>query len=138
MKKTFKFGGKVVINYDDGDSTGAVIIEHVYSIYDKAIPKVIIPAEINGCKVGAIGRRAFSSLSCKELFLPKGVMLAPEAFCDADIAEVHIPGVREIPYGCFRNSSLKRLLDCDSVEFVGGEAFASPSLVTMVGCRITF
>lgn len=125
MRKTFEFGedSKVVINYDDGDSAGVATIEHVYSKVS-AILKVIIPAEINGCKVGAIGRRAFSSLSCKKLFLPKGIMLAPEAFRNADIAEVHIPGVREIPYGCFRNSSLKRLLDCDSVERVGSGAFA--------------
>lgn len=85
---------------------------------------VVIPSEIDGIRVVGIGKWAFKTFVCDELFLPDGIHLEREAFAYSNVRRIHIPGVDIIPARCFYSSSIEEVLDSGDVFEVEPEAFS--------------
>ena len=117
--------------------------------YDGKEKEIVIPEEIDGYKVTAIGdyvfsyrtevsevklpesleeigTEAFRNTSVKRIDIPDSVKkIGEEAFFECEnLSEVKLPeGLKEIRYGTFESTAIKRIEIPDSVEKIGERAF---------------
>ena len=98
------------------------------------IKDVIIPAEIEGVEVKAIGYSAFYRMGLTSVVIPEGVAnIGDYAFCDNGLTSVVIPGsVTHIGDCAFAANHLVSVVISESVTRIGSGAFAGNHLTSVV------
>ncbi len=95
---------------------------------------VVIPNEIDGVIVEAIGRSAFQNMGLTSVIIPDTVTkIVTFAFYGNELTHIDIPnGVTEIGKYAFENNKLKKVVIPSNVTFIDWEAFENNELTEVI------
>lgn len=109
--------------------------EGVISRYTGTSATVVVPSEINGIQVTAIGAGTFAGSSVEHVVIPEGVVsIGAEAFAVSTLQTVDLPDtLQTIGEGAFADCRQLASIDLpDSVLFIGKVAFGYCTSLTEV------
>jgi len=148
MKKSaaaaaFLFAVAAVSAFPQNAADFVVDANGVITRYNGFDTNIVIPAEIGGKKITAIGREVFQKSELTGVTIPNGVTSIGElAFYQNKIASIAIPNsVTSIGASAFRDNQLAEVIIPNSVTSIGNFAFsgnkiasiAIPNSVTSIG-----
>lgn len=104
--------------------------EIIITGYDGISDSVVIPGEIDGLSVTAIGDNAISNKGLTDVTIPEGIKIIGDyAFSDNQISNLNLPNsIVSIGDYAFLNNQYTDLIIPPNVEIIGNYAFKSNSL----------
>lgn len=133
MKKSKYVASTYELVYESDGNDFDITQDGVIISYKGNKTSIIIPSQINGITVTAIGDNVFNGSNVKSVTLPCSVTsIGVSAFANSKLSSISGDGVTALDNGAFENCSSLVTVDTPAVEHIGNRCFKNCSKLTSI------
>ena len=133
MKKSKYVASTYELVYESDGNDFDITQDGVIISYKGNKTSIIIPSQINGITVTAIGDNVFNGSNVKSVTLPCSVTsIGVSAFANSKLSSISGDGVTVLDNGAFENCSSLVTVDTPAVEHIGNRCFKNCSRLTSI------
>ena len=133
MKKSKYVASTYELVYESDGDDFDITQDGVIISYKGNKTSIIIPSQINGITVTAIGDNVFNGSNVKSVTLPCSVTsIGVSAFANSKLSSISGDGVTLLDNGAFENCSSLVTVDTPAVEHIGNRCFKNCSKLTSI------